>query len=436
MFAVATLFLLIVAIAVLAIRNARGRRALDQEAERTKSKQQQIVGLSQKLKTAEVELARKREIAEQIPLITRKLTEKLPQSAFPAIAVRSAKEFFHARQAGYFAPIEGSSDYTLEVGVGFSPDWQGNVRFASNEGILGMALRKKVVVAKIDTLSSGRRSVRPSLEQSGVEPDFVAPVFGVSGIVGVLVIAGCPFPLDEERKYVSMLVDIISTALQNATLVNTGASSVSLDHLTGVSNRVFFLQRFESEIRRSGNYRQPLALLMFDIDKFKNVNDSFGHSAGDVVLKKLAEIVQKNTRSSDLVGRYGGDEFMVLMVLMASSNKDSVLAYANQVRENIASTEIMIPMKDTPIHLTISGGLAMCPADGQSTTELLRAADLALYEAKRNGGNRILPAKSLALDGSNIGTGRTEEEKTGSGNREKESGDEQNEAYPELVNDD
>jgi diguanylate cyclase (GGDEF)-like protein len=352
-------------------------------------------------------------------LITRKLTEKLPQSAFPAVAVRSAKEFFHARQAGYFAPIEGSSDYTLEVGVGFSPDAPGKVRFASSEGILEMAIKKKVVIAKIDLFSSSsRRSSRPSLEQSGVDPDFVAPVFGVSGIAGALVIAGCPFPLDEERKYVSMLVDILSTNLQNATLLNTGTSSISLDSLTGVSNRVFFLQRFESEIRRTGNYRQLLALLMFDIDKFKNVNDSFGHFAGDVVLKKLAEIVQKNTRSSDLVGRYGGDEFMVLM---AASNNDSVLTYANQLREKIASTGIMVPGNDTPIHLTISGGLAMCPTDGQSTPELLRAADSALYVAKRNGGNRILPAQSLALDGSIISTGRPEEDKTVSENSEKET---------------
>ena len=196
-----------------------------------------------------------------------------------------------------------------------------------------------------------------------------------------------------------MLVDILSTTLQNATLLNTGISGTSLDLLTGVSNRVFFLQRFESEIRRTGNYMQPLALLMFDIDKFKNINDSFGHSAGDVVLKKLAEIVRKNTRSSDLVGRYGGDEFMVLMT---SSNQDSVFTYADNLREKIASTGIMVPMSDTPIHLTISGGLAMCPTDGQSTTDLLRSADSALYEAKRKGGNRILPAESIALDGSVI----------------------------------
>jgi diguanylate cyclase (GGDEF)-like protein len=411
MFVMPIIFFLIVAIIVLAIQYTRGRRAFDQEVERTRRKQRQVVRLSQKLKKTVAELARKREIAEQIPLITRKLTEKLPKDAFPSIAIRSAKEFFHAKQAGYFVPIEGSSDYTLEVGVGFSPDWQGKVRISSDEGILGMAIQKKVVVAKIDPLSSsGRRSSQPSLEQYGVEPDFVAPVFGVSGIVGVLVIAGSPFSLDEERKYVSMLVDILSTTLQNATLVNTGTSSISLDPLTGVSNRVFFLQRFESEIRRTENYRQPLALLMFDIDKFKNINDSFGHSAGDVALKKLAEIVQKNTRSSDLVGRYGGDEFMVLMVLMASPNKDSVLTYANHLREIIASTGIMVPMKDTPIHLTISGGLAMCPADGQSTTELLRAADNALYEAKRKGGNRILPVQTLALDGSIMDFGRAEQE--------------------------
>ena len=82
---------------------------------------------------------------------------------------------------------------------------------------------------------------------------------------------------------------------------------------------------------------------MFDIDKFKNINDTFGHSAGDVVLKKLAEIVQQNTRSSDLVGRYGGDEFMVLMVLMASSNKDSVLTYANQLRKKSPQPESWFP---------------------------------------------------------------------------------------------
>ena len=385
----------------MAVKCIRERRAHEREAERAKSKQQQIADLSQKLKSTEAELLRKREIAEQFALITRKLTQKLSLGSLPAVAIRSAKEFFHARQVGYFVPVEGSSEYTLEVGVGLPPDWQGKIRVSSDEGILGMAIQKKVVVARTDALSStGRRPSKSSIEQSGVDPDFVAPVFGVSGIAGALVIAGCPLSIEDERKYVSMLVDIVSASLQNAALLNTGLTNASLDLLTGVSNRVFFLQRFENEIRRTENYTQPLALLMFDIDKFKSINDTFGHATGDVVLKKLAEIVLKNTRSSDLVGRYGGDEFMVLMT---SSDKDSVFTYADHLREKIASTGIMVPMKDTPLHLTISGGLAMCPTDGQSTTDLLRAADAALYEAKRKGGNRILTAQSVGLDGSIIG---------------------------------
>lgn len=407
------IFILVVAIIALALHISRGRELIAQEAERTKRKQQQIAELSKKMKTVEAEFARKKEVAEQFPLIVRKLTQRLSRSSLPPVAIRSAKDLFHAVQVGFFVPIEGSSDYTLEIGVGFSQDWQGKVRISSDEGILGMAIQKKMVVAKIDPLASfGRRSSQPSLEQAGVNPDYVAPVYGVSGVVGVLVIVGSPFPLDEERKYVSMLADIVSTNLQNASLLDTGISGTSRDLLTGVSNRVFFLQRFESEIRRTENYRQPLAFLMFDIDKFKKINDTFGHSAGDVVLKKLAEIVQKNTRSSELVGRYGGDEFMVLMT---SVTMDSVIAYANHLLEKISSTEIMIPSNDTPIHLTISGGLAMFPTDGQSTTELLHAADHALYEAKRKGGNRILPAQSIALDGSIMGAEGAEEGTAGSG---------------------
>jgi diguanylate cyclase (GGDEF)-like protein len=412
--------LLVVAIVVLAIQNTRGRRAINRETEQNKHKQQQIVELSQKLKTAAAELARKREIAELIPLIIGKMTQKLPPNSFPPFAVRNAKDLFHARQAGYFVPIEGSSDFTLAVGVGFPADWPEKVRIHSDEGILETAIRKKVVVAKCDPLSSaGRRSTQSSLERSGVEPDFVAPVFGVSGIVGVIVIAGCPFPLDEERKYVSMLAELLSTALQKAALVDLNNSGTWIDHLTGLSNRSYFTLRFENEIRRAQDYRQPLALLMLDIDGFKNINDTYGHPAGDVVIKKFAEIIRRNTRSTDLVCRFGGDEFLVMI---NSSNKEQALTYADNLRGKIASTDIMVPRLDTPIHLTISGGLAMYPADGQSTTDLLRAGDDALYEAKRKGRNRIFLAESLALDGSIFTEGGSKQEEPGSVRPKKDAG--------------
>lgn len=395
--------------AFLVIEYSIRRRKLSRESVQNRQKQDQLATYSAELKNLKMKLTRKSEIADQFPRITKKMTEKFPPDAYPAIAVRSAKDFFHAGKVGYFAPAEGSSDYTLVVGVGFPQDWVGKVRVHSDEGILGMALQKKMVVARMDLQSSsGRRSSCPSLEDMGVAPDFVAPVFGVSGTLGALVVAGCPLPLEEERINMSMLVDFMSMAMQNATHLDLSRDGRWVDQLTGLPNRTHFLQRFENEIRRTENYRQALALFMFDIDEFKKINDTHGHYAGDVVLKRMAEIVQKNTRGYDLVGRYGGDEFMVLIT---SATGEQAAAFAEHLRETISTTDIAIPGTEAPVRITISGGLAIFPIHGQSTSELFRAADVALYESKRQGRNQILVATSVGLDGG-IAKGTDADQKT------------------------
>ena len=393
-FILAEVTLLFLAVALI-IEYVIRRREVSRDLVNNRQKQQQLATLSAELKNLKKEMARKSEIGDQLPRITKKMTEKRPSDAYPAIAVRSVKDFFHARKVGYFAPVEGSSDYTLVVGAGFPPDWPGKVRIHSDEGILAMALQKKMVVSKMDPhSSSGRRSSRRSLEDMEVAPDFVAPVFGISGTFGALVVEGCPFPLEEERINMSMLADLLSMALQNSTYLDPSRDGRWEDQLTGVSNRIYFLQRFENEIRRTENYRQALAIFMFDIDEFKKINDTHGHQAGDVVIKKMAELVKKNTRSSDLVGRYGGDEFMVLIT---STTEEQAVSFAGHLREKISTTDIGIPGTEVPVRITISGGLAMFPTHGQSTTELFRAADAALYESKRNGRNRILIAPSVGL---------------------------------------
>jgi len=209
------------------------------------------------------------------------------------------------------------------------------------------------------------------------------------------VVAGCPFPLEEERINMSMLADLLSMALQNATHLDLSKDGKWLDQLTGVANRLYFQQRFENEIRRTENYRQALALFMFDIDEFKKINDTHGHYTGDVVIKKMAELVKRNTRSSDLVGRYGGDEFVVLIT---SATEGQAASFAEHLREMISTTDIAIPGTEVPIRITISGGLAIFPTHGLSTIELFRAADDALYASKRQGRNRVLLATSTGLD--------------------------------------
>ncbi len=394
MIAEATLVFLTV---VLLIEYVIRRRKVARQSEQNIRREQQLAKYSKELNTLNRKVARKNEIADQFPRITKKLTEKFPPEAYPAIAVRSAKDFFCAGQVGYFAPAEDTSDYTLVVGVGFPQDWVGKIRIHTDEGILGMALQKKVVVSKADQhSSSGRRSSRPSLEDMGIIPDFVAPVSGVSGTVGALVIVGTPFPLEEERINAVMLGDLLSMAMQNATHLDPSKDGKWADQLTGLSNRIYFLQRFENEIRRTENYRQTLALFMFDIDEFKKVNDTHGHHTGDIVLKRVAEIVRKNTRGSDLVGRYGGDEFMVLI---SSTTEGQAISFTDHLRDMISGTDIPIPGTEAPIRVTISGGLAIFPSHGQSTTDLFQSADKALYESKRRGRNRVTLSTSLGLGG-------------------------------------
>jgi diguanylate cyclase (GGDEF)-like protein len=388
--------ILLLLVSALIVENIYRRRIFRKESEQNKHKHKQFLESSREWKAQKENLARQGEIADRIPQIIKAITEKLPPSTLPAIVVRSAKGFFHARQVGFFVPVQDSNDYTLEVGVGFPPDWKGKIRLSSEGGILGVALQKKLVVARVDSSSSGRISSRQSLEQLGVSPDFVAPVFGVIGIFGVLVIAGCPLSIEGERKYVSMIADLMSSLLQKNILIESGKNSVWVDHLTGVANRLYFLQRFESEIRRTENYKQALALFMFDIDEFKKINDTYGHVSGDIVIKKVAEIVRSNTRSSDLVGRYGGDEFTVLIT---STTQEQAFRYAENLRKKINYTEIRIPGNDAIIRMTISGGLAVFPTHGMSTSELIIAADYALYDAKRNGRNRTILAQTVGLGG-------------------------------------
>lgn len=380
----------------LVVEYAGRRRQLSRDTLKNQQKQQQLAAYATELKNLNHQLARKNEIAEKLPLFTKKMTERLSQDAYPPIAVRFAKEFFHAEKIGYFGSIGVDSEYTLVVGAGLPSDWVGKVRINAEDGILGLVWKKKVVISRTDPDAVGRRTSGRSLEARGLAPDFVAPIFGVSGLVGILVIAGCSIPIAEEKAHVSMVADLLSTMLQKAALLDSERNSAWVDHLTGVATRFYFLQRFESEIRRTENYRQHMALFMFDVDEFKEINDTHGHHAGDIVLMKLAALVKLNTRSSDLVGRYGGDEFLVLIT---STDADHVISYAEKLREKIAATDMEIPGSEKPVRITISGGLAVFPTHGQSTTELLKAADDALYEAKRQGRNRIMVAAYPGIGG-------------------------------------
>lgn len=361
----------------------------------------QVRELSRELSAARDDLARKKELSIKIPALVRRLSEKLPPGAMPGIAVRFMKDFFHASRAGFFAPVGDGTALTLMEGVGFPKDWKGTVRLPADQGMLGMTLQHNAVITREEYMAQrGKQEIGVSpLEQVVGIADLIAPVPASSGKFGAIVIAGSPPEMLEERSYASMLADLMGSAMHRAHVMHSVEAEASVDSLTGLANRRHFAEWFEAEIRQAKNYTQPLALLLIDIDHFKRINDTYGHPAGDLVLKTLAETIRGNTRSCNLVARYGGEEFAVAMV---SSPREQAVLYAESLRKRIAALEIRTAGREAPLRITISGGIAAYPDDGETTTDLIRAADDALYAAKQEGRNRIRTARRLGLDGKPI----------------------------------
>lgn len=156
------------------------------------------------------------------------------------------------------------------------------------------------------------------------------------------------------------------------------------DGLTGLYRRSYFIERFQSEIKRAERYKTVFSLLMLDIDHFKKVNDTYGHLTGDDVLRILAEIFKKHVRPGDLIGRYGGEEFLILLHMVSP---DETLKIANTIKCAVSEHEFYA--KDVKFNITISTGISRYPSDGITSEELLSAADHALYWVKASGRNGI-----------------------------------------------
>jgi len=158
------------------------------------------------------------------------------------------------------------------------------------------------------------------------------------------------------------------------------------DKLTGLYNRHYVEEWFGLELRRAQRHGRPIAAIMLDVDHFKRFNDSFGHEAGDLVLRELAGALKRSTRGSDVASRYGGEEFLVLL---PECPLDAALRKAEQLREEVAKLELRYDSRPLgPV--SVSLGVASFPDHAKESAELLRRADEALYLAKQAGRNRVV----------------------------------------------
>ena len=159
------------------------------------------------------------------------------------------------------------------------------------------------------------------------------------------------------------------------------------DRLTGLPNRGYFDERVEAELSRARRYGEPVALLMIDVDHFKLFNDSQGHAAGDVALKVVARALQSTTRQSDVVVRYGGEEFVALLPGIGPA---AAIERAEAIRQLVDGLPISLPRSGELAQVTISVGVASYGFDGTRAEDLLDVADARLFRAKEGGRNRVL----------------------------------------------
>ena len=164
------------------------------------------------------------------------------------------------------------------------------------------------------------------------------------------------------------------------------------DALTGLFNRHFMQITLNRELSRAARTGAPVALFMLDVDHFKRFNDTFGHGAGDTMLRAIADAFRASVRTEDTVCRYGGEEFAIILPGMTA---EAALASAERIRRKIS--ELGVPLEDAPNgQTTVSIGIALHPDDGTEADALLRKADQALYRAKHNGRNQVWLAEEMA----------------------------------------
>jgi two-component system cell cycle response regulator len=188
----------------------------------------------------------------------------------------------------------------------------------------------------------------------------------------------------EDRRLVGLVAQELGGALRIASLVSEARRLAATDALTGLMNRRAFLEAMDREKSRAERHTLPVSLLMLDVDHFKKVNDTYGHDAGDAVLRGIAAVLRKIARKSDFVARWGGEEFIVALAQTAEAGGRVA---AERVRRAIAEATFTLSSGET-LRATASIGLAGATA-AFNLEEVVARADRALYAAKARGRNRV-----------------------------------------------
>lgn len=255
-------------------------------------------------------------------------------------------------------------------------------RIAIGDGLIGQVARTGEIAIVREVNAASLRPVLP-----GSVSAIALPVTCAETLLGVLYVESSEAAefTDEEVQLLRTLADLFAGALHNAKNFQKAQEQAITDGLTGVKTHRYLMEALSSEWKRSTRSSRPFSLVLMDLDRFKFVNDFYGHLEGDVVLQRVGLILEQNCRRSDIVARYGGDEFVILM---PETNVEQARQIAGKLRSWVAADPLL---RDK--NITASFGIACFPIHGSTPQELIQVADASMYLSKHQGGNAVFVAE-------------------------------------------
>ncbi len=280
---------------------------------------------------------------------------------------------------------EGKDFFALKGAAGLSRDFRQKLESGKLDDFLGMvtSLKEKepFYVVEGEDMERGEYSF---FRDEGIVFLVAQPLFAGPDKVGVLAL-GSRSPVSmgfDLASLIHLIGNHVSLIIEKVRLYENARYLAVTDALTGLFNLRHFYESLALEVARAKRYGTTFSITIFDVDDFKTINDTYGHQAGDEVLRKIAQAIRTTSRESDISARYGGEEFVIIQ---ANTAKSEALSQAQRVKNAIESEYYI----DQKIRISISGGVATFPVDGSDEKSLLYAADMALYEAKSMGKRQI-----------------------------------------------
>jgi len=281
-----------------------------------------------------------------------------------------------------FLPADlDTTAYSFRACVGYERE-KFDITLPANSQLMKLLQKSKSYIS-YSSIANKEKFKRISLNLAQLHPELLVPLKVKDTLNGFLVfgqkLSGKDFT-NSEYAFISFIAEAASIAVDNARLYQMA----TLDRMSNLYVHHYFKNQLHTEFLRAKRYKKPLSLLMLDIDHFKNVNDTYGHQKGDLVIKDIAKIIRAGIREIDIAARYGGEEFAVIF---PETGIESSITVAERLRETIEKHHFI--SHKAPVHITSSFGIACIRKDVTSPSQLLEMADQALYRSKENGRNQV-----------------------------------------------